>query len=116
VKGRLVCIGVFLILSACAKTTVIELGDRSYVSRTRPVDIEIYINEPKRDYVEVAYVEVDGAYLSSSSKAREDIKKKASQLGGDAIILNPTKKETEFNPFSGIETRKKTRAVVIRFQ
>jgi hypothetical protein len=111
---RLIFIAAILMVG-CISTRVTPLGEsKKFEPRTPWALIEVYLEKPDKPFVEIALVECEGAALSSGGQALEAIKEKASDLGGDAIVFQPTKRELA-NTLTGFTTVKKTNRVVIRF-
>jgi len=107
-------IGFFLLissLSCAAPLSVIPINERQYYTPTAPSNVE-----PKIAFIEIAYIESGGNFLSTDEKTIEAIKKKAAQLGGDAIIIKEKMRETEYGLFSKPTTIKVMRVLVIRYE
>lgn len=105
----------FIFLASCAASLrVTSLGDRTYPP-TAPNRIEFYFSEPKLSFDEIAYIEAEGTILTSDEDTMNRIRKKAAQLGGDAVIIKEKGRETEYGLGTGPSTVKVVRAVVIRF-
>ena len=108
----------------CSSTTVIPLGDEKLFSyRTSPEKIRVFAEKPDTTFVQIALMDYSGSewWWSSKASAIKAVKEKASQLGGDGIILQSIGTETtggSVNPQTGwITTYDKpvAKAIIIRF-
>jgi len=91
----------------CTSTTVIPIGEgKSYPKRTAPEKVQVFLEKPDTTFTQIALIDYSGYQYQGKSDAIYAIKKKASELGGDAIILQGVGKEYE-NPVA--------KAIVIRF-
>ena len=72
-------------LMSCMSSQIVSVQN----SNKQDPNIEIYLrelNSPKRDYEIVSYIEVSGSVFASKSALLNTLKKKASKLGGDAVV------------------------------
>ena len=62
-----------------------------------PVSVLVFENAPEQPYAVIARVESQAnAVFKSFDDVRAEIVDQAAQLGGDAVIVSPKSKETEF--------------------
>ena len=110
-----------VIASGCIGTRVVPLGEAKKLDpRTAPEKIEVYMTPPQTPFAEIGLVQCDGTELSGAMAALDILKEKASELGGDAIIFQPTRREMTFGflsfiAFPWLGSHKITQAIVLRF-
>lgn len=109
-------------LLSCASVTVVPIGEeKSYPQRTGPKEIKVFLEKPDTTFIQIAFINYEGSDVQSKSGVINGIKKKASKLGGDAIILGEIGERTAgaiVDPKSGVVTNYEfpvAKAVVIRF-
>jgi len=77
-------LGLFSILffaSSCTSTRIATL------TTTESEKIELFTTKlPERDYIEICYIQTDGAIFHTPQKLLDGLKKKAIELEADAII------------------------------
>lgn len=102
---------VLVFLLSCTSATLIPSSAGTYPPRRTSEEIEVLMSDPKADFIELGWLDIEGAALSSRSAALNKAKKKAAAIGGDAIIIRDVGKQ-----YLGYATHKTMKAVVIRYQ
>lgn len=83
----LTIISLFLLLNfSCVKSRVMPQPDIKFPP-TNEFDVKIYYVEPEKVYIKIGMVEARGAPLSSWKKLENYLRKEASKIGGDAVII-----------------------------
>jgi len=102
--------------------STIPLGDeKSYPYRTPPDKIQVFGEKPDTTFIQIKLVDYSGGWFSTKKGALKAVKEKASQLGGDAIILQGFGEKTEvgsIDPKTGLVSNYDVpfaKAVIIRF-
>jgi hypothetical protein len=116
-------IGLTLIIAfGCTSTTVIPLGEQKpYSKRTTPDKVQVFLEKPDTTFTQIALVDYSGNEYQSKGAAVNALKNKASELGGDAIILQGVSKVItggQIDPKFGFVTtydKPVAKAIVIRF-
>jgi len=87
---------------------------------TNPLDIDIYYFEPDWPYIKIGIVETSGAPLSSWEEAERIIRKKASTIGGHAVILmekdRPVSAVSQHGNVGLVQRAKNLTGIIIRWK
>jgi hypothetical protein len=74
-------------LCCCTGVTITKHPDFNYAP-TNPSNVKIYeMMMPTEKFIVIGRIEVDASWSWSNKQIRETIQKKASTVGGDAVIL-----------------------------
>jgi len=115
----------FLFFSSCTYTTATMLNDTQKYEPTQ--NVEILFDKPNRPYKVIAILESDGAAGMQQNQLLESIRKKAKEIGADAVIPvqgknQKTPVQLMYNPWlGGYQTmggwnKPKLRAVAIKYR
>jgi hypothetical protein len=81
-------------LAGCISTNAVQLGEPRQYPATKPEEVQVFIKEAdvKVDFDKVAIINAEGNYsYASDEKMVNAMKKKAAQLGANAIIIGEFK-------------------------
>lgn len=80
---------VALLLAGCAATTSVVMLDQSK-QYAPSASVEILLKAPQRPYIEIAMLESNGVVGEPEPALLEDARKRAQEIGADAIIVVET--------------------------
>jgi len=101
---------------SCVKSRVMPQPN-IYFKPTKLSDVKIYYIEPDGAYIKIDVAEANGATLSSMKNVEYYLRKEASKIGGDAVIILKHDRPVRGITYSGIVYRKKyLRGIVIRWK
>jgi len=110
-----------MFISGCATFSSVMYTDNIYAP-TDPLRVKVFSNKPPQEYISIGEVSAKGASTSSRSNMIEQLKTKAAEMGGDAIILQTAEVAesimTDTNSSfmtSNIQRRPVMNGVVIKF-
>lgn len=113
---KIVFIFLVITLAACVRSRIMPQPGINY-EPTDPASIEIYYLNPEKAFIKIGVVEASGAPASKWKKVENYLKKEASKIGGQAIIIADTDRPVRFVNSQGLLFRKKNlTGIVIRWK
>lgn len=114
---------VVMMLAACISTNAVQLGQPGQYAAVTPEEVKVFLTEEdvKADFDKVALINAEGNYnWATDEKLINAMKKKAAQLGANAIILgefkDPSTVEKIADAVIGVGGEKKAKVLAIRLK
>jgi len=112
----LISLVLLILYVSCVRSRVMPQPNINF-RPTKPSSVNIYYIEPDWAYIKIGVVEARGATLSSWKKVENYLRKEASKIGGNAVIILEQDRPVGGIASSGIVYRKKyLRGIVIRWK
>lgn len=100
IKKAILAVLVSLTLTSCSISTFYAQNEAAQYTETNSETIKLYSHNSPQDYIVVGSMAID---VNGSTKTAEKfLKKKASQLGADAVIFCKLNKMNSFSSRTGI--------------
>jgi hypothetical protein len=112
-----------LMLAGCISTNAVRLGEPRQYPAVQPEEVQVFLKEEdvKAEFDKVAIINAEGNYTyANDEKMINAMKKKAAQLGANAIILgefkDPSTVEKIADAVIGVGGEKTAKVLAIRLK